>query len=220
MIMDKVQLKKQLLDAGLAEDLVDAKLATLKDDQLADLDGIPAAKLLKELDIEEPGDDESDEEDGEEPTFFVLDPEVLKDFRTIVKEEIALALDGLELEVPEPVEKENPVLKEIQETMAALAEAVEALTQKDDERLSQIVKNMPRQAKFRIQRYKGSKAADEEEEPEDGEDEEEGEKMPYKAKGKKKVMKEADDADPAEGVVYGANGRTFSSLTSALLDAE
>lgn len=219
--MDKTQLKKQLLDAGLEEAMVDAKLATLKEDQLADLDGIPAAKLLKALEIEEEAEPEAQDGDTEEPTFFVLDPEVLKDFgevtRAIVKEELVKALEGLELEVPEPEEKELPVLKEIQDTLAALTEAVEALTQKDDERLAQIVKAMPRQAKFRIQRYKGATPPEDEDEEDMMEEEGEGEKMPAHM-GKKKIKKA--EAVPGNGVVYGADGKVFDSLTSALLDAE
>lgn len=212
-IMDKTQLKKQLLHAGLDEALVDAKLETLKDDQLADLDGIPAAKLLKQLDMEETEDavDDLDVAAGEEPTFFVLDPEVLNDFgdmtRIIVKEEITKALDGLELEVPEAEAKDLPALKDIQDTLAALADAVEALTQKDDERLAMIVKNMPRQAKFRIQRYKGVAKLDEEEL-----EDEEDEKMVYS----KKKVKKSEPTNPADGVVYGSDGRTFESLTAAL----
>lgn len=74
-VMDKKQLRKRLIEAGLDEEIVDGKLESLSPTALKELkamEDLPYATLLKELTDET---DEEDEEDVEEELEEEVDPD-------------------------------------------------------------------------------------------------------------------------------------------------
>lgn len=219
-LMDKKQLKERLLKAGLAEDIVDAKLAQMNDSQLKEFDGIPEAKLLKEF---------SDEPENTNQVEFVLDDSTLGSFAEIVKttvqkevkEQLDAFFDGLSIDIEDTDNitfKESPELAEIKEL------------------LQEVLKQFK----------KGKKDDSEEEDPEDvadNGDDEEAEGEAPKKKTKKEMprglrvlrMKQAPVADDSdlfnqfmglkehtetegdEDVITGANGESASSLTEFMV---
>lgn len=164
--MTKKELKSKLLDAGIPEDVIDARLKDVTDAVLKELDDLPEAEVLKELDIEgEDGDDEG--------TTLYLDPETLKEFnetvKTVVKEEISNALADAEVQIPD-VELDIPELKELISEVGKIKETLDDLVRSDEERLKEMMDVAPRAARFRLRRYK---AADDDEEDEDEDEDEE-----------------------------------------------
>lgn len=129
--MTKQQLKEKLLAAGISEEVIDTKLATVSDAALKEYDDVPDATLLKEFQAqgqeetptppaetteEVPVDVTTDKEAPTEPQgeVFILDPETLKEFATVTKEVVQ------EL-VTSTVEEHINVLKtEIKEMLAGL----------------------------------------------------------------------------------------------------
>jgi hypothetical protein len=201
-LMNKKELRETLLDAGLTPDVVDERLKDVDEERLKELGSLPQAKLLKELNIEEQ-DSESNEE------LFVLDPEVLKDFASVVKEVIeplvseavAEALDDLEIDLGDIEIKEFEGFEELKEKVEELTETVNVLVQSDEERLKEMLEDAPRSSKLRILRSKGGgkKKYPKEDEEEDEEDEED--------------MVEEKEVDVSEGIVFGSDGAIASSMT-------
>jgi hypothetical protein len=214
-IMTKKELRKKLLDAGLDPKTVDERLKEIDAEQLKALDTLPQAEVLKELDLEEVSDD-----DGEE--LFVLDPEVLKDFAGIVKEQVTEsldlepiiekavkeAIDGLEIDLGDVQVEGIEGISELIETVAELKETVAVMAQSDDERLAQLLEDSPRGGKLRILRAKGGKKKKKVDEDED-EDEEEEEEEEF-----------LEEKDIREGVIVGADGRVAKSMTEFITGGE
>jgi len=181
------------------------------------LDTLPQAEVLKELDLEEVSDD--DDDDGEE--LFVLDPEVLKDFAGIVKEQVTEsldlepiiekavkeAIDGLEIDLGDVQVEGIEGISELTETVAELKETVDVLTQSDEDRLAQMLEDSPRGSKLRILRAKGGKKKKVDEDEDEDEDEEEDEEF-------------LEEKDIREGVIVGADGRVAKSMTQFITGGE
>ena len=213
-VMTKAQLKEKLLAAGLPEEDVDKRLASVDAKQLKELDGIPDAVLLKELDVEvgEPGSADQ---------VFTLDDSVLKQFTDqvdqVIKARIEESLGNLEIEVEQPELKEAGAIAELAGEVAELKEMVadllEAIKAGSAKRIVNL-KAAPRAAKFRISRFKGDAPSDEDEEelPDDADEDEED--MPMRKPAKKKVAKELDP----DGAVVMSDGKNYASLTEALLE--
>lgn len=213
MTLTKQQIRKKLLDAGIEKQLVDERLDDLDDDRLKELgDDIPEATLLKELDL------------GEEDTveYFVLDPDVLKEFeilnekavRAAVKEEVASQLSNLTIDVEglsgmEVDLKEVPVLVEIKEMLEELRDSLT-----DVGVLKELLDNTSRSSRMRILRFKGGGGYDEDEEEED-------EEMKAGKKGKKRMpatMRDEEEEDEEEEdeekqFIPTSDGKPVSSMT-------
>jgi len=219
--MTKKELRKKLLDAGLSSEKVDERLKDVDAKQLKALDTLPQAEVLKELDLEE---EVGDDGDGDE--FFVLDPEVLKDFSDIVKEQVTdafdfeavigeavgeavkEAIDGLELELGDIQIEGVEGMDDLTKTVAELKESVDELLESDEERLEQKLKETSRGSKMRIIRRKAAKKkrGEEEEELED-EDEEEEEEF-------------VEEKDIREGIIVGTDGRVAENMTQFITGGE
>jgi len=197
--MNKKELKQKLLAAGIDEAVIDQRLKDLPDERLKEFDDIPEAEVLKEFETEEEEEETEKPEKTEEPTgdedeqLFTLDPEVLKDFaeivRTTVKEEVAKAMDGISIDISD-VEmelKEVPGLEALKEQLTAIQEKLDALTTADAKKLKEKLETMPRNGKLRIMRMKDKPDPVEE--------------------------KEDEDEIDAEGVVIGADGEQFASMS-------
>lgn len=218
--MNKKELKEKLLKAGIAEEDIDARLKSLTDEQLKEFDGIPDAVLLKEF--------KKDEEEDEAETF-VLDPAVLKDFTDIVEKAVTKIvkelIDGLSIDVGDidlstsEEFKEISKISQIAEDVAELKEAVASLLEKDEKRLKELVRDVPRGAKLRIVRRKAV-AADEEDE-EDMTDEETDEEETPSKNGKKPWVKKALNASgPGKGAIVGGDGTAHASMTEFVFGGE
>lgn len=205
-MLTKAQLKQKLLDAGISEDVIEQKMSGITSAQLKEFgNDIPEAVLLKELDIVEDEDDSDDDdtenkEEDDEQTF-VLDPSVLKEFANIVDKLVGDKLDGLMIDVETPVEKESDAIAELKEMVESLTEQVghvmEILSKSDEERIKELVKDAPRNAKLRVMRYKASKAS--KPDPEDDMDEDEPDD-------------DEDDAEEKE-LIVGSDGFTAVNMT-------
>jgi predicted RNA-binding Zn-ribbon protein involved in translation (DUF1610 family) len=218
--MTKEELKKKLLKAKIEEKDIDARLEDITDEQLKELDDIPFADVLKEF-KDKPEPEKPPKEADSDETLFVLDPEVLKDFGNLVDEKIHKALEGLTIELPEEMElKEIPGLEELKEQVTALTEAVNALLEKDEERLKQLLDASPRQAKLRIQRFKSKKPIQDEGDEEDLTDIEEGDEedvaknLPkWLAKEVGYPTKKTKSLTPDGAMVFGSEGKAVPTLT-------
>lgn len=199
--MKKEELRKRLLEAGLAEAVVDERLKSVDEARLKELgDDLPDAVLLKEF---TPAPVQKDAP-AEEPGTFILDPDVLEDFRAIVaetvKKEVAEALAGMSLEITDVQVKELPELQALKELIQGVAEKIDQLLQADEDRLKEVIQAAPRAAKLRIIRNKElpkkvAAAADDEEE----DDEEEVKEM---------------------AVIKGADGKKAKSMTEFITGGE
>lgn len=213
-IMTKKELRKKLLDAGLSPEKVDERLKEVDAKQLKALDTLPQADVLKELELEEEVSDDDDDEQ-----LFVLDPEVLKDFSGIVKEQIIEslepiiekvvkeAIDGLEIDLGDVQVEGIEGMSELTETVTVLKEAVDTLVQSDEDRLAEMLKNTPRGGKLRILRSKEGKKKKGEDEDEEDEDEEDEEEF-------------LEEKDIREGVIVGSDGRVAASMTEFIAGGE
>jgi predicted RNA-binding Zn-ribbon protein involved in translation (DUF1610 family)/arsenate reductase-like glutaredoxin family protein len=168
-IMKKELLRKRLLKAGISEDVIDERLKSISEDVLKSFDDIPMAEILKEFaDEDDPEEDQDDVEEDDDTVskenskeqVFVLDPAVLKEFARISNEQARTVLkeflDGatLETEPDENVTKEIETLDELKEMVQDLTDAVNALTEKDETRLKELVADAPRGSSLRINRFK------------------------------------------------------------------
>lgn len=155
--MDKKELKKRLLDAGISEEAIDERLKEVSEEQLAQLGDIPDATLLKEF-------NDSDDDDGVAVEFTSL----MTAIKEIIREEVESALDGFQVEIEGfDQTKEVPGLVELKEAVADLAEKVEYLSQKEDQRLKDVLESTSRKGKLFIKRSKEMDKDEDEEEEED-----------------------------------------------------
>ncbi len=216
-IMTKKELRKKLLDAGLSSDKVDERLKGVDAKQLKALDTLPQADVLKELELEL--EEEVSGDDDEQ--LFVLDPEVLKDFSGIVKEQVTEsigpiikdavkeAIDGLEIDLGDVQVEGMDGMSELIETVTVLKETVDTLVQSDEDRLAEMLKDTPRGGRLRILRSKeGKKKKRGDEEDEEDEDEEEDEE------------EFLEEKDIREGVIVGSDGRVAASMTEFIAGGE
>lgn len=216
-IMTKKELRKKLLDAGLSSKVVDERLKEVDAKQLKALDTLPQADVLKELELQL--EEETSGGDGEE--LFVLDPEVLKDFAAIVKEQVAEelkpiveeaikeAVGGLELELGDVQVEGVEGIDELTEIVAELKESVDGLLESDEDRLERKLKETSRGGKLRIVREKAAnkkKRGDEEEDEDEDEEEDEEEFV--------------EEKDIREGIIIGADGRVAENMTQFLVGGE
>lgn len=201
--MTKKQLKEKLLAAGITEDVVEARLKDVSEEQLKEFDDIPDA-ILKELDLE----DSSGKGDNE--TVFVLDTDVLKEFAKIVKAEVAEALDGISIEVPdmEMELKELPAVDELVKEVAELKSLVAELLEKDEKRLKQMLKGAPRAARLRIRRFKAEEEDEDDDEDEDEDENGDGKRPPF--------LKKKKSMGTGDRIVTGT-GEVFGSMTEAVM---
>ena len=215
--MTKKELRKKLLDAGLSSDKVDERLKGVDAKQLKALDTLPQADVLKELELEL--EEEVSGDDDEQ--LFVLDPEVLKDFSGIVKEQVTEsigpiikdavkeAIDGLEIDLGDVQVEGMDGMSELIETVTVLKETVDTLVQSDEDRLAEMLKDTPRGGRLRILRSKeGKKKKRGDEEDEEDEDEEEDEE------------EFLEEKDIREGVIVGSDGRVAASMTEFIAGGE
>lgn len=211
--MTKKELRQKLLDAGLPEDVIDAKLKSLTDAQLKEYNDIPFAKVLKELDIEEPEGDEEVVYEVDDEFMTELSKTITDTVRTVVKE----VLDGFEIKVTDVGDlevdmKEVPEIVAIKEAVAdvqasvkELNEKLGTLLEKDDKRLKEMLDEIPRAGKLRIRRFKGPHPEDEDDDSEEDDDGDFDEALKEKRNGKHKAE---DDIE-----IVGADGRVATSMT-------
>ena len=220
--MNKKELRKKLLNAGLSEEAVDARLSTITDETLKSFDDIPEAEVLKEF-------DDLEETASSEQTF-TLDEAVLKEFDRISKRNIGAIIektirevfDGAILEAEggsgDVVTKEyTDLLAEVQEQLKELSEKVDTLLENEEDRLKELVAAAPRGSSLRISRFKSAAGVPgkkkrmpqtlPEEDMEDVEEMEDGEEDDMENVPLKKKKKEFSDG------VIGADGTQFSSMT-------
>lgn len=201
-IMTKEQLRARLKEAGLPDDLIEARLSDFSDAKIKELsanDDIPYA-ILKEFagddfDIVEVGDD-NDNAGGE----LVVDDAVMKELTASVGDKLeSLFAGGLEIDIPDAkLElKEMKVITDLSAKLDALSAKLDAILGAGKE------KELSRGGKLRVVRYKSTKAAaiaadGDDEDTEDTADEEDmmdEEEMPM-PRNKKKVTKEQSGVIP------------------------
>jgi hypothetical protein len=208
--MDKKQLRQKLIDAGLEEKEVDARLDSLTMEALKEFDGIPEAEVLKEL--SKPASESLD--------TFVLDASVMKEFSNIVHTEVEKSLDGLEIDIEDSEQFKEysatlaTVVKQQEEILVMLKElkATTVTKEQDDD------EETPR--RFRILRKEASmdKKTGEEDPEETDEEMPEGDSETAKKKKlppwlKKDMEVEADDG----AVIAGSDGSRFKSMSEFAL---
>lgn len=218
-MMDKTVLKQKLLDAGLSEEAIDSRLATVTDAQLKEYSDIPDAKLFKELGVEEAEEEESaaeteEQQPSSEEQTFILDPSVLKEFSKIVADQLTERLDGLTIDLgadPTVSLKELPEFVQLQKDVVEIKEMLAQLVKPDVERLKELNAETPRNGQLRVMRFKSKAkkvdpAVDDEEDAADNGDDEEAEgEMPMKFGMKKKKEFVA---------IKDAAGKSYPNLTS------
>jgi len=205
MALTKKDLEKKLRDAGVSKEAIDERLGSLTDAQLKEFSDIPFAQVLKEMDVETPESDEPEAVDLDEMLKEIA-AIVRKEVEEAVEEKLRTVLDGLELNVPDieiPEMKELAKIVELAAEITELKEAVEALARTDQERLKELMSDMPRNGKLRVARFKAKKPPMEDEE-EDEEDEESEEEMPMA------LRKKQHDAGMR---IIGADGFSAASMT-------
>ena len=171
MKMTKEEWKEKLLASGVDAGAVDERFSKISDEQWKEwnLDDIPEAKLLKELDDkltpvepEKPVAPEvtAEPEKPAEPVAPVskeetitLDPSVLAQFaavvRPVVEAVVKEVLGQMVIEIPDL--KDQPEFKQLAEDMA---EVKKIITASSIEQLKEVVKDMPRQGQLRVVRFK------------------------------------------------------------------
>lgn len=215
-IMNKEEIKKKLLAAGIAEKEIDEKLGNVSDEMLKEFDDIPDAKLLKEITKLSKVVEETEPAAVGDQTF-VLDESVLETFAGIVRKEIRMgvaeALDGLEIDTGtdelEIQMKEFPEFVALNDKVDKVFDLLSKLVAGDQERLKEILDETPRNGKLRVLRFKQDGP-----DPEDEEDEEEN--PPKESFKKKKVKKEIDED---AGVIVGGDGEPAASMTDFITRA-
>jgi len=210
--MTKKELKKRLLEAGIPEDAITERLKEVTDEQLAQLDDIPMAEILKEFEDEDP---EGDPE-GEVVVEFT---DMITAFKEAVRSEIEEALNGFQVEVEgfdvEAFKQASPDFTELKEILGDLQDKVDQLTLKDESRLKDMLRNTSRNGKVRILRMK-----EEEEDEDDEEEEEDVESLAEKLGMKKETLDWIQKAGPQEtkenDQIVDASGTVYPNLTSAV----
>jgi hypothetical protein len=217
-IMNKEQLKKRLLTAGLEESEIDERLGSVTEEKLKEFDDIPDAVLLKEFQ----DDKETDEEDSEE-NIFMLDDSSLKEFAKIVKKEVDetvnkvldAKLDGLSVEVEDedqPTFKEMPEFVELKEKVDSMYEMLETLLKSDTERIKELAADTPRNG-LRVLRTKSKKQLPPPDDEGDEETADEEDMEDAASKMKKNKNKEYSD----DILIVDAEGNRAKSMTDFVL---
>lgn len=217
--MTKTQLRKRLLDAGLDQETVDARLESMPEDRIKEFDDIPEATLLKEFEADaedaEPAEAEVDFEDVADANLAddgvaEITIDALKELVADAAQAAVLeALDGFEIDLegaPE-VSKEMPELEQMHQDITELKEMVQALLDSDTERIKELASHAPRQARFRVTALK-----------------EGGKKSSMRKRHEEMMDEEEDEEDEEEAVnkeapaFMDADGRVFTTGTDFLLE--
>lgn len=187
MMKTKEEMRKKLIDAGLTEDVVDARLKDVTEEQLKEYSALPFAQVLKEF-----KEDETETQDtGDEEAVYVLDDSVIDEIKETVtgatsagvESAIKKAFESVEVAVPveeivaaivKEINKEgtNAEIVALKEAVVALTEKVDHLLASDEERLKELLKESSPASRLRVMRFKagnGKKAASDEEDEEDEE---------------------------------------------------
>ena len=204
----KKELRKRLLDAGMDESIVDARLDKISDEKLKEFDTIPDAILLKEFDAKE-------NSDSDDNTFY-LDEAVLGEFTKIVKKELTDLMNNLEVEVNdnEEVEKEDnimTVIKELVDKVSNLEEVVQSLMRSDEDKMKELIEGTPRKG-LMVLRNKACKRSSNDVEDYDDEDEdgeEEDRNLPTRSMRHRKEF--GQYADPV--LIMDSEGNRVKSMT-------
>lgn len=212
--MNRDQLKQRLLDAGIEEDLVDARLKSLTDVQLKQFDDIPDAEVLKHF-----------ADGGTDDQVFYLDEGVLEAIGERVTTVVKELLDGFEINLEDldlDVElKELDTITELKEAVEQLNERLEGI----DEilaRYKQLEDFAPRNGRNRLRIYKeGSKkkmptstdSGDEEDEEDEGDTTPNGNKV---TKETRRWLRDYTEPRNQEEMIVDGEGNEYKSLTEML----
>ena len=213
--MNKKEMRKKLLDAGIAEDIIDERLKEITDEQLKQYDDIPDAELkekfVKDGKVKK---DKTTVKNENEEEGFSLDESVLKEIADLVEARVSKLFDGLTIEIAESKEANELAVDvaELKELVTGLIEKVDQLLEEDTEKVRKELQDQPRANKLRIRRFKqvpvtknkhkmGDDMMDDEDEEDDtatGEEEEEKE----------------------DAAIVGADGGTYASMTDLVLGSQ
>ncbi|KKN23107.1 hypothetical protein LCGC14_0908290 [marine sediment metagenome] len=211
--MNKKELKKRLLDAGIPEDMIESRLKGVTDDQLKEFDDIPEAELLKEF----KGDDSDD---------VVLEyDEFVNVIKQVVHEEIESALDGFQIsvegfELETELKEDDPVIVTLKEDIGNLEDKIDSLLEADEDRLKHILNETSRSGKIHIARMKGKKKV----EDDDDDEEEDEDEVPLSEQLKDVSpevlawMKQVGEVKAKEGQIQDAEGNVYPSMTALVHD--
>lgn len=219
-IMNKEQLKQRLLDAGLDETDIDARLANVNEKQLKELSDVPFAQVLKEFGAED-----------EAPEFYlddtaldaIADRVVAKSTEAIAKAvalQVKELFEGMEVELDGGVAQQKEDNTDVLDAITELKELVDKLTQSDEQRLKELVTP---NAKNRLRIYamketdnkKKKRMMMEEDDEEDMEDEEEMAMTPNGKKVKKSIARFFRDGAglQQEDAILDGAGNQYKSLS-------
>lgn len=199
--MSKESLRKRLIEAGIEEETVDARLKEAPEDVLKELTDIPTATLLKELNLKEGGkkmppmkdeeDEEEEEETVEKEDVLYFPEETLADIAKAVVKEIG----SIELEVDVA---SDPAFAELKEKVTSLSTLIEGMDATLKEFLGE---GAPRANTVRVKRFK-ERASDEE-----------GEDLSPSTARWIKSLHDAAQPNQNNGVFVDAQGNTFASMS-------
>lgn len=215
--MNKKELKQRLLKAGIDEEMVDARLKELTEEQLAEFDDIPDATLLKEFSNEDDapaGDDTPADTSGD-------DMEVGYDqLLTAIKEIVEEVIDGLHVEVDDlDIElKEFDGIAALEERMKSIEDKLDQMLVDEEARMKELLNGSSRNTK-RIIRMKGmSKKTDAEDDMEDDGDEEDEDKAKRLGVSKETLawIKHAGPKPVAGDRIMDSEGKEYTSMTEML----
>jgi len=212
--MTKKELKERLMKAGIPEDAVDTRLKEISDADLlnlGDMTDIPNAEILKEWN----SDPATDPQEG---TVVEFD-DMVDAFKQVVRKEIEEALNGFQVEIdgiefPE-YKQDTTGITAIKEAILDLNVKVDALMEKDEARLKDMLSTTSRSSKLRILRMKEKEIEDDEdEEDEEDEDKEDMEKEFGLAAGTLDWIKGFDSKKKSPETIVDSTGQEFGSLTA------
>ena len=198
--MTKKQLKEKLLTAGLTEEVVEAKLSSLTEEQLKEYDGIPEATLLKEFQE----DDQAESGEDVEGEVLVFDEATIKQISDTVIAGIAEKIDvaietklkevlsTIELEISGDADanafKELSEFKQLVEDIADVKKSVAELVKSDAIKVAETITDMPKNGKLRV--------------------------MMTKSKPMPNIEAMGDEEDEEdEDTIMSSEGKEFSSMT-------
>lgn len=125
--MNKSTLKQRLLDLGVDEDVVDARLNIITDDQLKEYDAVPDALVLKSIE-----DDENEVEDDEDAVDYNAEIELDDSVLDAISDRFKSVLDDAAFEIHIPDVSVDPAIvatmKEMQERLDMLYTSIAELT--------------------------------------------------------------------------------------------
>lgn len=145
--MTRDELKERLLKAGLPEEVVDAKLESVSDEDLVRMKDIPTAMTNDTA------------ADGHEESDIVLDDSVMKEIGRVVSEalkEYDYGIEEVEVEMPE-VQQLVKDVAELKEIVGKLVATLDEISKSDEERLKEMNGDLSPAQRLRI-RYNAGDA--------------------------------------------------------------